>query len=71
MKACKDLVDIASKNNIECTSIQKKITKTESKLISLYNQKDNSFYSYDVLNKQSLDIPSITNYFILFADIQA
>ena len=70
LKACKDLVYIATKNNIDCTSIQKKITRTENKLISLYNQNDNSFYSYDVLNKQTLEIPSITNYFILFADIQ-
>ena len=29
LKACKDLVYIATKNNIECTSIQKKITKTK------------------------------------------
>ena len=55
--------------NLNFKDLNKKIFKTESSLLKMYNKKKNIFYSYDLKNKFFINIPSISNYFILFADL--
>ena len=69
LKASKDLLEIAKLYNLNFKDLNKKIFKTESSLLKMYNKKKNIFYSYDLKNKFFINIPSISNYFILFADL--
>ena len=46
------------------------ILKSENKIVKLYNQKKNTFFNIDLKNKKKINIPSITHYFILFADLK-
>ena len=39
-------------------------------MLKLYKKKQNFFYSLDYKNKSLIKVPSITNYFILFADLK-
>ena len=47
----------------------KYVKKSEIQITKLYDNKKNIFYSYDVKNKIKITVPSITNFFILYADI--
>ena len=69
LKASKDLLEISKLYNLNFKEWNKKIFKTESSLLKMYNKKKNIFYSYDLKNKFFINIPSISNYFILFADL--
>ncbi len=69
LKASKDLLEISKLYNLNFKDLNKKIFKTESSLLKMYNKKKNIFYSYDLKNKFFINIPSISNYFILFADL--
>tara|TARA_B100001559_G_scaffold2884_1_gene2457 strand:- start:848 stop:1432 length:585 start_codon:yes stop_codon:yes gene_type:complete len=69
LKASKDLLEISKLYNLNFNDLNKKIFKTESSLLKMYNKKKNIFYSYDLKNKFFINIPSISNYFILFADL--
>ena len=44
--------------------------KSEKQITKLYNSKKNVFYAYDIKNKKRIVVPSITNFFILYADIK-
>ena len=46
------------------------ISRSENKIVKLYNQKKNIFFNIDLRNKKKINIPSITHYFILFADLK-
>ena len=69
LKASKDLIEISKLYNLNFKDLNKKIIKTENILLKMYNKKKNIFYSYDLKNKFFINIPSISNYFILFADL--
>ena len=69
LKASKDLLEISKLYNLNFKDLNKNIFKTESSLLKMYNKKKNIFYSYDLKNKFFINIPSISNYFILFADL--
>ena len=69
LKASKDLLEISKLYNLNFKDLNKKMLKTESSLLKMYNKKKNIFYSYDLKNKFFINIPSISNYFILFADL--
>tara|TARA_B000000475_G_scaffold259293_1_gene242087 strand:- start:146 stop:730 length:585 start_codon:yes stop_codon:yes gene_type:complete len=69
LKASKDLLEISKLYNLDFKDLNKNIFKTESSLLKMYNKKKNIFYSYDLKNKFFINIPSISNYFILFADL--
>ena len=70
LKANKDLVYLVKKFNFEENELQKYIHKSETQIVKLYNQKKKSFINHDLKNNKKIRVPSITNYFILFADIK-
>ena len=69
LKANKELVELLKKFNLEYLNLQKYIFKSENQIINLYNKKKEVFENYDIKNKKKVIAPSITNYFILFADL--
>ena len=69
LKANKDLLILLKKFNSNFSNIKKYIELTETKIIKLYNQKNNTFTCKDLKNKKKIRIPSITNYFLLYADL--
>ena len=69
LKANKDLVSILKNFNLDTLSISKYIKITEKNILKLFDKKKGNFFSLDIKNKKKIKIPSITNYFILFADL--
>ena len=69
LKANKDLVILLDKFNLNKTKINNYIKLTEKNFLKLYDKKKESFFSKDIRNNQKIFIPSITNYFVLFADL--
>ena len=69
LRALKDLSILLKRYNIYASDLTKYIKKSEIQITKLYDNKKNIFYSYDVKNKKKITIPSITNFFILYADI--
>ena len=69
LKANKDLIQISNKFNIETSKISNYVKVTEKNILKLYDKKKGTFFSKDIRNNKKIYIPSITNYFILFADL--
>ena len=69
LKANKDLIHILNKFNIETSKISNYVKVTEKNILKLYDKKKEIFFSKDIRNNKKIYIPSITNYFILFADL--
>ena len=69
LRALKDLLILLNKYNIDTSNLAKYVKKSETQIVKLYNSKKNIFYAYDVKNKKKITVPSITNFFILYADI--
>ena len=69
LKALKDLLSLLKKFDQVSPALKSYIMKSEKQLLKLCNNKNNNIYSYDVRNKKKILVPSITNYFILYADI--
>ncbi len=70
LKANKDLLKLLKKLNLEHKEIQKYLLKSENQIEKLYDKKKRTFINYDLKNKKKITVPSITNYFILFADLK-
>ena len=70
LKATKDLLKISKIYNLNYQDLEKKVIHTEKQLLKLYKKKQNFFFSLDYKNKSIIKVPSITNYFILFADLK-
>ena len=70
LKANKDLLKLLKKLNLEHKKIQKYLLKSENQIEKLYDKKKRTFVNYDLKNKKKITVPSITNYFILFADLK-
>ena len=70
LKANKDLLYLLKKFNLEYKDIEKYVLKSENKIEKLYDKKTKGFINYDLKNKKKIIVPSITNYFILFADLK-
>ena len=60
---------LLNKFNLESSKISNYVKVTEKKILKLYDKKKGSFFSKDLKNKKKIYVPSITNYFILFADL--
>jgi len=60
---------LLDKFNLNKTKINNYIKLTEKNFLKLYDKKKESFFSKDIRNNQKIFIPSITNYFVLFADL--
>ncbi len=69
LKANKDLVSILKNFNLDSFDISKYIKITEKNILKLFDKRKGTFFSLDIKNKKKIEIPSITNYFILFADL--
>ena len=70
LKALKDLVFLLDHINKKSSYLKKYILLNEKKLIKLFNSKNMSFKNKDIKNNTSIEIPSITNFFMLFADLK-
>ena len=68
LKASKDLLEIAKNFKLKFTKIGKYSKLSENKIKSLYKKKYNNFICKDLKSKKDINVPSITNYFPLFAD---
>ena len=69
LKANKDLVFLLNKFNFDKSKISNYVKITEKNILKLYDKKKGIFFSKDIKNKKKIKIPSITNYFVLFADL--
>ncbi len=69
LKANKDLLILLKKFNLNFLIIKKYIKISENKILKLYDKKKDIFFCLDLKNKKKIKIPSITNYFFLFADL--
>ena len=70
LRALKDLVILLKNFEQNFSNLTTYIKKSEKKLIKLYNSKKDTFQNYDVRNKKKINVPSITNFFILYADLK-
>ena len=70
IRANKDLLKLLNAFNLQSTELESYISRSENKIVKLYNQKKNVFFNIDLKNKKKINIPSITHYFILFADLK-
>ena len=70
LKALKDLVFLLKQINKSSSSLNKYIYLNEKKIVKLFNTKKMTFKNKDLKNKTSIEIPAITNYFMLFADLR-
>jgi len=69
LKANKDLIELLKLFKLDYLNLDEKIKKTENKIFDLYNEKEKMFFSFDLKNNVQIKIPSLTNFFILFADL--
>ena len=69
LKANKDLIELLKLFKLDYLDLEEKIKKTENKIFDLYNEKEKMFFSFDLKNNEEIKIPSLTNFFILFADL--
>ena len=70
LKANKDLVSLLDTFGFNKTKIDNYIKLTEKNFLKLYDKKRKTFFSKDIKNNKKIYIPSITNYFVLFADLK-
>ena len=69
LKANKDLVILLKKFNLDSSKIIKYVKLTERNILRYFDKKKGAFFSFDLRNKKKISVPSITNYLVLFADI--
>ena len=69
LKANKDLVTLLDAFGLNKNKIDGYIKMTEKNFLKLYDKKKGTFFSKDVKNNKKIYMPSITNYFVLFADL--
>ena len=69
LKANKDLIQILNKFNMDTSKLSNYVKVTEKNILKLYDKKKGVFFSKDIRNNKKIYIPSITNYFVLFADL--
>ena len=69
LKANKDLIILLNKFNLNSSKIKNYVKITERIILKFFDKKKGTFFSFDLRNKKKILVPSITNYLILFADI--
>ena len=70
IRATKDLVEVAKKFNLDFSDLKNRISMSEESLIKFYKDEEQSFFSYDFINHDLIKIDAISNYFILFANLE-
>ena len=69
IRATKDLVEVATKFNLDFSDLFNKTSMSEESLIKFYKEEEQSFFSYDFKNHNLIKVDAISNYFILFANL--
>ncbi len=69
IRATKDLIELAKRFSLNFSDLENKITLSEESLIKFYKQEEQSFFSYDFKNHNLIKVDAISNYFILFANL--
>ncbi len=70
LKSNKDLIILLKKFNLDSSTISNYVKITEKNILKYFDKKRKTFFCFDLRNKKKIFIPSITNYFILYADIK-
>jgi len=70
IRATKDLVEVSKKFNLDFTDLKNKISKSEESLTKFYKDEEQSFFPYDFKNNNLIKVDAISNYFVLFANLQ-
>ena len=69
IRATKDLIEVGKRFNLNFSDLENKITLSEESLIKFYKEEEQSFFSYDFKNHNLIKVDAISNYFILFANL--
>ncbi len=69
LKANKDLIILLKKFNLDSSKVINYVKLTERNILRFFDKKKGTFFSFDLRNKKKISAPSITNYLVLFADI--
>ena len=69
LKANKDLIILLKEFNIDSSKIINYVKLTERNILRFFDKKKGVFFSFDLRNKKKISVPSITNYLVLFANI--
>ena len=69
LKANKDLIILLKEFNLDSSKIINYVKLTERNILRFFDKKKGAFFSFDLRNKKKISVPSITNYLVLFADI--
>ena len=70
IRATKDLIEVAKRFSLNFSDLENKITLSEESLIKFYKEEEQGFFSYDFKNHNLIKVDAISNYFILFADLE-
>ena len=70
IRATKDLIEVGKRFNLNFSDLENKIALSEESLIKFYKEEEQSFFSYDFKNHNLIKVDAISNYFILFADLE-
>jgi Trehalase. len=70
IRATKDLIEVGKRFNLNFSDLENKITLSEESLIKFYKEEEQSFFPYDFKNHNLIKVDAISNYFILFADLE-
>ena len=70
LRATKDLVKLGKKFNLDFNDLQHRISMSEESLIKFYKEEEESFFSYDFKNHNLIKVDAISNYFVLFANLE-
>ncbi len=70
IRATKDLIEVGKRFNLNFSDLENKITLSEESLIKFYKEEEQSFFSYDFKNHNLIKVDAISNYFILFANLE-
>ena len=70
IRATKDLIEVAKKFNLDFNDLKNKISQSEESLVKFYKDEEQSFFSYDFKNHNLIKVDAISNYFVLFANLQ-
>ena len=70
IRATKDLIEVGKIFNLNFSDLENKISLSEESLVKFYKEEEQSFFSYDFKNHNLIKVDAISNYFILFADLE-
>ena len=70
IRATKDLIEVAKRFSLNFSDLENKTTLTEESLNKFYKEEEQGFFSYDFKNHNLIKVDAISNYFMLFANLE-